>query len=94
MMSDESPIVEDFGNSENLLKFFKDRADDIESVSITPGPIVTIKHMGQSYGNVSGVGMIVNMTDKRRLIKREDAELLLNDGLLNRLRIKIELFGK
>lgn len=93
-MSDELPIAEDFGNSENLLKFFKDRADDIESVSITPGPTVTITHMGQPYGNISGVGMIVNMTDKRRLIKREDAELLLNDGLLNRLRIRIELFGR
>ena len=92
-MADDSPQLEDFGSGEALVDFFRHRVEDIESVSITPGPQVAIRGPGGiRIGPIDGVGMIVNMSDKRRLIKKEDAELLLNDGLLSRLKIKIKLF--
>lgn len=69
-MSQEMPTFEDFGSSQDLLKFIKDRADDIEGVFIPPGDgpaYLTFK--GQVSGIVPpGAGMVIDMTDRRRII--------------------------
>lgn len=38
------------------------------------------------------VGMIIHMINGRCCIRPYDAELLLNDGILSRMKIKIELW--
>ena len=87
-MSD-APEMESFGSSAELLKFCQERSEDIERVEIlSPGTVVTYK--GQPVAPLPDFSLMVHMMDKRRLVNREFAEILLNDGILNRMRIKVE----
>jgi len=93
-MSGQQPEFVNFGSSEKLLTYVKERSDDIERVVIPLSP----KWLGDKLGNpiapLPSFGMALHMIDgSKKVLTREDAEILLNDGLLNRLRIRIELIS-
>lgn len=70
----------------------KARADDIASVGIPVSGPVSVLHRGQTLGPFQGMGMIVFMVSGDiHLLRPSRAELILNDGFLNRMRIKISL---
>lgn len=88
-MSEERP--ERFANSAELLRFLQERAEDIERVEIPLFHPVTITD-GHQKRHVANVGMLLHMINgDRPYIHIQDAELLLNDGILNRMKIKISL---
>jgi methyl coenzyme M reductase subunit D len=81
-----------FNTPEELLSHLKSRADDIDLVVIHP-PGCTITRDGIIYsGPFPSFAMEFKHSDgKNVLIFGEQIEMVLNDGILNRLRIKIEL---
>lgn len=93
-MADEQPNIGKFHfeSDEEALRFLKARADDIASVGIPVNGPVSILHRGQTLGPFQGIGMIVFMVSGDiHLLRPSRAELILNDGFLNRMRIKISL---
>ncbi|MDB5344243.1 MAG: hypothetical protein JWP89_2620 [Schlesneria sp.] len=91
-MNEDGPLFQDFGGSEQLLAFIKERSDDIEKVVIPQMANLAITRSGIPVAETDKVGMIIHMISHRFLIVPSDAELLLNDGILNRMNIKIELW--
>src|SRR5947209_6658421 len=89
-MKDDSTL-EDFGSSENLLKHLQERSDDIEYVTIPQSPYIERRKDGVTLGK-SVVGMLVHFVggDKWEL-SPHDAEILLNDGILKRMKIRIRI---
>jgi hypothetical protein len=90
----DDPNIEriQFVTDEHALSYLKDRVDDIAQVAIPVGGPVTVLHKGQSLGPYYGIGMIVFMVSGDiHLFQPSRAELILNDGFLNRMRIKISL---
>lgn len=87
----ESEGVQHFGSNEELVKYLKARCDDIEkAVIIAPGLV----QADGRVGHLDDFQMVLHMVNGGGLrIGRNAAEMLLNDGLLNRLNIRIE-FGK
>jgi hypothetical protein len=86
------PTSEDFGSSAALLEFLKEKSDDIERALIPQFPTLAVTKHGQPIMELP-VGMVLHMFDgHRKFITPVDAEMLLNDGILNRMRIKIELY--
>jgi hypothetical protein len=80
----------DFGSSEAVLKHIQERSDDIERAVIPQGD-VSITNPNTSTRRMNP-GMVIYMIGgKKALLAREDAELVLNDGILHRMRIKIEI---
>lgn len=93
-MADEQPNIGQFHfeADEDALRYLKARADDIASVAIPVGGPVSVLHKGQTLGPYQGMGMIVFMVSGDiHLLRPSRAELILNDGFLNRMRIKISL---
>ncbi len=81
-----------FDSDEEALHFLKGRADDIAQVAVPVGGPVTVLHRGKPLGPYPGVGMIVFMVNGDiHLLRPPRAELILNDGFLNRMRIPIRL---
>lgn len=81
-----------FEDDEECLQFLKSRADDIAEVAIPVGGPVSVLHNGQTLGPYHGIGMIVFMVSGDiHLLRPTRAELALNDGFLNRMRVKIRL---
>jgi len=81
-----------FENDEDCLQFLKSRADDIAEVAIPVGGPVTVLHKEKTLGPYHGIGMIVFMVSGDiHLLRPTRAEITLNDGFLNRMRIKIRL---
>lgn len=93
MADDSSDIGQfHFDKDEEALHFLKARADDIASVAIPVSGPVSVLHRGQTLGPFHGMGMIVFMVSGDiHLLRPSRAELILNDGFLNRMRIKISL---
>lgn len=84
--------IRDFGSSEALLAHIKEKSDDIEKAVIPTSP-VQITTPGEP-DRFMRVGMLLHLVGRQpALISREDAEVVLNDGILNRMRIKIEIRG-
>lgn len=81
-----------FESSEKLIQHIKEKCDDIDCVCINlAGGIRRTKPDGTT-SIVAGVGAIIQYCDKSTsIIHFQDAELLLNDGILNKLRIPIRL---
>jgi hypothetical protein len=79
-----------FESDEEALEFLKGRADDIADVAIPVGGPVMILHQGKHLGPFTSIGMIVFMVSGDiHLLHPSRAELILNDGFLHRLRIRI-----
>jgi hypothetical protein len=93
-MADEGSNIEHvhFESDEDALQYLKARADDIVQVGIPINGPVTILHKGQEIGPIHGIGMVVSMVSGDiHLFRPGRAELILNDGFLHRMRIRISL---
>jgi hypothetical protein len=78
-----------FGSSEALLGFIQERSEDIERVEIY-GPGFTLNYVGQPVYTLPDFTMMLYFMDgQRKIITRDDAEIVLNDGILNRMGIKV-----
>ncbi|HEX4142974.1 MAG TPA: hypothetical protein VHY91_05450 [Pirellulales bacterium] len=78
----------DFGSVEAVVAYLKERADDIEKAVIPQSEVISIPETGEEIP----AGMVLHMVnDRTKIIMPPAAEAILNDGILNRLRIKIEL---
>ncbi len=87
----EDVRVHDFGDSQRVLAFIQERSKEFEHVVIPQLPYLTLTHDGIDYTNVE-VGMVLEfMGGDREFITPRDAEIVLNDGVLNRLKIQIRL---
>jgi hypothetical protein len=92
MMADEDPNIEQFHTDEEALHFLKARADDIAWVGIPVVGPVSVLQWDQMLGPYQGMGMIVFMVSgDTHLMRPSRADLILNDGFLDRMRIKINL---
>jgi hypothetical protein len=90
----EDPNIErvHFASDEAALSYLKDRVDDIAQVAIPVGGQVTVLHKGQLLGPFQGIGMIVFMVSGDiHLFQPSRGEMILNDGFLQRMRIRIHL---
>jgi len=87
-MSDQPMYHSDFGSTEALINYIKEKADDIEFVEIPQSPYLT-----RNERNVV-IGMILHCVNDEKVISPRAAETLLNDGLLNRMSIKIKLVNQ
>ena len=88
----QEPEFTDLGSSDALLAYIKSISDDIEKAVIPQTPEIFLTDGQQTIGHYP-VGMVLYMVNSHmKFLHHKDAEILLNDGLLNRLRIKIELF--
>lgn len=82
----------DLGGSDGVLRYFKEKSDDIEKVVIPQMPEIDVTRDGQFLRRYDNVGMMVYSLGGRFFLTVEDAEMLLNDGILSRMRIRIELW--
>lgn len=82
------PKDERFSSSEELMKYLRERVDDIDSVVIPVQEEVQVTGPGWSE-RWRNIGAIIKMCDgTKRGISRDDAATLINDGVLQRMRIK------
>jgi hypothetical protein len=83
----------DAGGSDGLLKFFQEKSDDVERVIIGNGQ--PFRMVDRKTGTEQGLDgyLLVCLCggDYFSVATKSDAELILNDGILNRMKIKIEL---
>ena len=90
-MADDRPTYRDFGGAEALVRYVQERSGELERVVIPTSPSV-LHHRGEPVANMSTAGMLLCYAGGgRELLSKADAEALLNDGVLNRMRIRIEL---
>ncbi len=89
---DEQPHHSEFQSSEDLLEFLREHSDDIDSV------VIPVQHSVEFHGpagqrlNTTKVGAVLKLCSGRlQLISREDAAMLINDGVLQRMKIKCVL---
>jgi len=83
-----------FNSSDELLKYLRDKVDDIDSVviPINPAPMQITDAQGRPRRTMRGVGAQIRLCDGRfLLVHPQDAEMLINDGILQRLKIKCQL---
>lgn len=82
-----------FGSIEEVLRYIQERSDDIEKVQIPQMPTVSITHPKNPHHEIRlAAGMIVRMVSGSfEVLSKDQAELVLNDGILTRMKIKIEL---
>ena len=86
----DQPEFTNFGSSDKLLAYIKEKSDDLERVEILP-PGAGIRYKGQLVGTTQEFQMMLCLIgDQRKVIGQRDAELLLNDGILSRMNIRIE----
>lgn len=88
----DQPKWEIFGGSEALLRFIQERSEDIEKVVICP-PGYSLSYMGKQMSQPFPhfTMMLFFLSGERKIMHGDDAELLLNNGILSRMKIKIEL---
>jgi hypothetical protein len=85
----------DFETPEQMLRYFQEISDDLERAVIPQMPTVRLTRLGPN-GEVlasvpKAVGMILHRASETIFLTREYAEKVLNDGILNRMRIPISL---
>lgn len=77
------------GGTAGLLKYIRERTDDIEK-AVIPQHLSIVFHPSEEAVQAA---LVFHLMSGETLIVREkeDAEAVLNDGILNRMKIKIEL---
>jgi hypothetical protein len=77
------------GGTAGLLQYIREKADDIEK-AVIPQHLSIVFHPS---GEQVEAGLVFHLVSGEVLIVKEkqDAEAVLNDGILNRMKIKIEL---
>ena len=77
------------GGTEGLLKYIKERTDDIQKAVIPQHLSIVFQPNGERVE----AAMVLHLISGETLIVRDtaDTEAVLNDGILNRMKIKIEI---
>ena len=77
------------GGTEGLLQYIRERTDDIEK-AVIPQHLSVVFHPGEEEVEAA---LVLHLISGETLIVQEkaDAEAVLNDGILNRMKIRIEL---
>ncbi len=89
-MSEDTKVL-DFGDGQRVLAYIQQRSKDLVYVVIPQLPCLTLTNDGVHYTNVE-VGMVLEFVGGgREFLTPGDAEVVLNDGLLNRLKLEIRL---
>lgn len=82
----------EFDSPEDLINWIREKTDDLQEVQI---PLATNVGVVSSNGEqvlTKGAGAILLFINGRQsIIRIEDAEALINDGVLHRMGIKIKL---
>jgi hypothetical protein len=74
------------------LAYLREHTDDIDLVSIPVQQGAAFGGPGGHKIQMAGVGAVLKTCSGRRLaISRDDAEVLINDGVLQRLKIRCKL---
>lgn len=82
-----------FETDKELMRFIQEKSDDIEKAVIPQMHEVAFTHPDRPGGVLIKAGMILHMiSGTTQIVHPEDAEMVLNDGILNRMKIRIELF--
>jgi hypothetical protein len=82
-----------FPNAAALIANFKERADDIEKVQIVPEGMAFTGPDGDQIV-LPNAGMVIHKVNgHREVVKKPDALRILADGILQRMRIKVEVLG-
>ena len=76
---------------DGLLDYVKERSDDFDkAVIFGPGAVFSAPD-GKSGKTANSFGMIFYFVGgERKIIGKDDAEIVLNDGILHRMKVKIE----
>lgn len=87
--------VDNFGEGDGVLLYVKEKSDDIEHVVIPLFKVGSLPTDGRSpVHEYEDVGLILFMVNgDTQLIHKADAERVLNDGILNRMRIDIRIWS-
>lgn len=77
------------GGTCELLRYIQERSDDIEKIVIPQYPCITFPASGEQVE----AGLVIHLIggDLKIIPNKQDAEAVLNDGILHRMRIRIEL---
>ena len=77
------------GGTPELLRYIQERSDDIEKVVIPQHPYIVMRPSGEQVE----AGLVIHLIgdDMKIIPNKQDAEAVLNDGILNRMKIRIEL---
>lgn len=83
---------ERFASVDELLSMLRERSDDFTEIRIqVPKDILLRGPRGETKVAADCCGSIHLCSGKSLLIHRQDLEILVNDGLLQRLRIPVRL---
>ena len=87
-MSDEPSDIR-FSTTEELIQYLREHVDDVDSVVIPVQEAVQVQGPNRRPQVWKGVGALLKLCDGRSLaLRREDAARLINDGVLQRMKIK------
>ena len=77
------------GGTPELVRYIQERSDDIEKVVIPQHPCIAFPATGEQVE----AGLVIHLIggDLKIIPNKQDAEAVLNDGILQRMRIRIEL---
>lgn len=77
-------------SAKEVIDYIKARADDISNAQIACGGVITVKQENGQEIIAPNAGMIlVMMGGENLLVHKDDVAAVLNDGILNRMRIPI-----
>ncbi len=79
------------GTTQQIVQVIKDKADDISEVVIGVHGKIPMHGPAGQYEERKGAGTINFVDGDIKIVDARALEAMLNDGLLNRLRIKIRL---
>jgi len=91
----DEPQNRDAGSSQAVLREIQERSEDLIEVVIPLCEAIHIHGRGDFPGqDVFDIGMVLKYSNgTTTMIHRADAQLVLNDGILNRMKIPIRLSG-
>ena len=81
----------DFGSTENVVRYIQERSDDIERAEIPQVPTIWWVMPDGERLEIEA-GLVLRLSSGRmQVLHPQDAMAVLNDGILTRMRIPIEL---
>lgn len=80
-----------FDSIDDIVRHLKERADDIEKAVLYPPGGHIAQHGVPVSGPVDQFALVFHLTNNQQTVFGRTVEAILNDGILNRMRIPIEL---
>jgi hypothetical protein len=88
----DMPEINNLGTTEALVKYVQERSDDIEKAVLFPPGMTLAQNGVRVMGPFDQFALVFHLTNGRsQAIFGGDVEAVLNDGILYRMRIRIEL---